>query len=122
MAKTVQELQLGFDRIEAAQACRNLMGKYSYFHTAMRNKEYVTLWADRDDDLLVMPWGYYKGIEGVRACYLQDHGDRSDLPHPQGRHDDALHGHRGAGGGRRRQNSQGLLDVPRARELLHPGL
>ena len=29
----------------------------------MRNKDYVQLWADRDDDLLVMPWGYYQGIE-----------------------------------------------------------
>ena len=25
-----------------------------------------------------MPWGYYLGIEGVRKCYLEDHGDRSD--------------------------------------------
>ena len=78
MARTVEELKLGFARVEAAQACRNLMGKYSYFHTAMRNKDYVKLWAERPDDLLVLPWGYYRGIEGVRACYLQDHGDRSD--------------------------------------------
>ena len=78
MAKTLDELKLGFDRIEAAHACRNLMGKYSYLHTAMRNKDYVQLWAQRDDDLLVMPWGYYQGIEGVRKCYLEDHGDRND--------------------------------------------
>ncbi len=76
--KTLDELKLGFDRIEAAHACRNLMGKYSYLHTAMRNKDYVQLWAQRDDDLLVMPWGYYQGIEGVRKCYLEDHGDRND--------------------------------------------
>ena len=78
MARTIEELKLGFERIAAAQACRNLMGKYSYYHTAMRNKDYVQLWADREDDLLVMPWGYYQGIEGVRKCYLQDHGDRND--------------------------------------------
>lgn len=78
MARTIEELELGFSRIAAAQACRNLMGRYSYYHTAMRHRDYVKLWAERDDCLLVMPWGYYKGIEGVRKCYLQDHGDRND--------------------------------------------
>ena len=58
MAKSYEELKLGFERMAAAQACRNLMGKYSYLHTAMRHREYVGLWADREDDLLVMPWGY----------------------------------------------------------------
>ena len=66
------------ERLEAAQACRNLMGKYCYYHCAFRNKEYVELWARRADDLLVMPWGEYRGFEGVKTCYLEDHGDRSD--------------------------------------------
>lgn len=78
MAKSYEELKLGFDRMAAAQACRNLMGKYSYLHTAMRHREYVGLWADREDDLLVMPWGYYKGKQGVVTCYVHDHGDRYD--------------------------------------------
>lgn len=54
------------------------MGKYSYLHTAMRNIDFMKLWANREDDILAMPWGYYLGIEGVRKCYLEDHGDRSD--------------------------------------------
>ena len=74
----LEELTRKLERLEAAQACRNLMGLYSYYHCAFRNQEYVGLWAKRDDDLLVMPWGYYQGIEGVRKCYLQDHGDRND--------------------------------------------
>ena len=78
MSRTYEELKAGFERIEAAQACRNLMGKYSYLHTAMRNIDFMNLWANRDDDILAMPWGYYLGIEGVRKCYLEDHGDRSD--------------------------------------------
>ncbi len=49
MARTIEELKLGFDRIATAQACRNLMGKYSCYHTAMRNKDYVRLWADIGD-------------------------------------------------------------------------
>lgn len=81
----LEELTQKLERLEAAQACRNLMGLYSYYHCAFRNKEYVELWAKRDDDLLVMPWGEYKGFEGIKACYLQDHGDRSD-PEVYARH------------------------------------
>ena len=74
----LEALDLRLQKIEAAEACRNLMGKYSYYHTAFRNNEYIELWAKRDDDLLIMPWGSYHGFEGVKACYLNDHGDRSD--------------------------------------------
>ena len=74
----LEQLTMKRERLEAVQACRNLMGKYSYYHTAFRNNEYIDLWAKRDDDLLVMPWGSYKGFEGVKACYLKDHGDRND--------------------------------------------
>lgn len=73
-----QDLLLRIERLEAAQACRNLMGKYSYYHTAFRNKEYIDLWAKRDDCMLIMPFGVYHGFEGVKACYMQDHGDRDD--------------------------------------------
>lgn len=76
--ETLELLTLKLERLEAIQACRNLMGKYSYYHTAFRNKEYIDLWAKREDDLLVMPWGSYKGFEGVKTCYMNDHGDRSD--------------------------------------------
>ena len=44
MSRTYEELKAGFERIEAAQACRNLMGKYSYLHTAMRNIDFMNLW------------------------------------------------------------------------------
>ena len=73
----LNELLREAERLEAYQACRNLMGKYSYLHTAFRNKEYVELWAKRDDDRLTMPFGVFKGWEGVRRCYVDIHGDRS---------------------------------------------
>ena len=76
--ETLELLTRKLERLEAVQACRNLMGKYSYYHTAFRNQEYIDLWAKREDDLLVMPWGSYQGYEGVKACYMKDHGDRSD--------------------------------------------
>ena len=69
-----EELKLGFARIQAAQDCRNLMAKYLYYHSAGRHAEYVDLWANRDDCALRMPWGQYNGIEGVRQCYLKEHG------------------------------------------------
>lgn len=71
-----EELRRRLDRIEAVRECRNLMASYSILHTAYRNVEFCRLWANRDDDLLLMPWGGYRGIEGVRKCYLEDHGDR----------------------------------------------
>lgn len=76
--ETLELLELKLERLEAAQACRNIMGKYSYYHTAFRNTEYVDLWAKREDALLVMPWGVYHGYEGVKTCYMTDHGDRND--------------------------------------------
>lgn len=78
LTKRLEEMEKYCQRLEAYQACSNLMGKYSYYHSAMRHKEYVELWARRDDCLLQMPWGIYDGYEGVKTCYLQDHGDRSD--------------------------------------------
>jgi hypothetical protein len=74
----LEQLERKLQKVEAQEACRNLMGRYSYFHTAFRNREYVELWAKREDDVLVMPWGTYEGFEGVKKCYLEDHGDRSD--------------------------------------------
>ena len=64
-------------RLEALQEIRNLMGRYSYLHSAFRNKEYAELWAKRDDDRLVMPFGKFVGWEAVRQCYAELNGDRS---------------------------------------------
>jgi len=76
---TAEELERRLDRMQAVQDCRNLMGIYSLLHTAYRNIEYCKYWANRDDDVLLMPWGAYYGIEGVKKCYLEDHGDRDDM-------------------------------------------
>lgn len=73
-----QALEKELDRQLAIHECKNLMGKVMYYGVAWLNKKMVTLWANRDDCLLEMPWGIYDGIEGVKRCYLQDFGDRSD--------------------------------------------
>jgi hypothetical protein len=73
-----EELLLQAERVEALQEIRNLMGKYSYLHSAFRNKEYVELWAKREDDVLIMPFGKFVGWEGIRHCYVDYHGDRNN--------------------------------------------
>ena len=78
MNERLENLMLEAERVEAAQASRNLMGKYSYLHTAFRNNEYVELWAKREDSWITMPFGRFEGWEGVRHCYVDIHGDRSE--------------------------------------------
>ena len=76
--KIREQLEHKLLKLEAQEACRNLMGRYSYYRTAFQSKEMVALWAKRDDDKLVTPWGSYQGHQGIEACYLEDIGDRSD--------------------------------------------
>ena len=76
--KMRQQLEQKLCKLEAQEACRNLMGRYSYYRTAFQNKEMVELWAKRDDDRLVMPFGKFVGWEAVRHCYVDLHGDRSN--------------------------------------------
>lgn len=69
-------LQRENDRLKAARECENLMSAYSYLGSAHRLRDYMQLWADREDSCLEMPWGVYEGYEGVCRCYLTDHTDR----------------------------------------------
>jgi hypothetical protein len=78
LERKLEEALHRIDRLEAAQACRNLMGKYSYYHTAFRNKDYMTLWAKREDSYFKFPFGQYIGYEAIAHCYLVEHGDRDD--------------------------------------------
>jgi len=43
--KNIDYVLLQIERLQALQDCRNLMGKYSYYHAASRNIDYVELWA-----------------------------------------------------------------------------
>ena len=77
---SLEELDHELDRLEAVQACRNLMGKYAFYHTAFRNIEYVNMWARREDTYYMFPFGEYFGWDGVEECYVSGgHGDRSVL-------------------------------------------
>ncbi len=73
----LNDLMLQAERLEAVQACRNLMGRYSYLHSAFRNKEFMELWSKRDDVSQTMPFGKFVGYEGVYQSYVGVHGDRN---------------------------------------------
>ena len=45
---TLEEMNLACERLEAAQACRNLVGKLSYFDSAFRMKDLLALWDNSD--------------------------------------------------------------------------
>ncbi len=78
MAVSLEELNKKVEKLRAIREIENIMGRYSFMHTALLHKDYLQYWSKRDDDILDMPWGGYSGYEGVERCYLEDHGDRYD--------------------------------------------
>lgn len=75
----IELVQKKLDRVEAVNACSNIMSRYVNYHAMFRHRDYVKFWAKRDDDILEMPWGKYYGYEGVCHCYLAHHQDRADF-------------------------------------------
>ena len=65
-------------RLAAAQACRNLIGRFQFCNASGLRRQLCELFADDTDTVLETPWGTYFGIEGVRRRYVTEHGDRSD--------------------------------------------
>ena len=74
---TLEELNLTCDRLEAAQACRNLVGKLSYFDSAFRTNDFIALWADTENAALELDGVSLKGFPAVKE-YLKKKGDRND--------------------------------------------
>lgn len=75
---TLEELNLTCDRLEAAQACRNLAGKLSYYSSAFRAKDILELWDHSADAALELPEGNYKGYDQTAAALKEICGERSD--------------------------------------------
>lgn len=74
---TLEEMNLACERLEAAQACRNLVGKLSYFDSAFRMKDLLALWDNSDEAELRLPDETHQGFEAVKAA-LEARGDRDD--------------------------------------------
>ena len=58
-------LELESEKARAYRDCHNIMSTYSYYHSASRHREYMELWAKRDDCTLEMPWGIYDGYDSI---------------------------------------------------------
>jgi hypothetical protein len=57
-------------RLEAAHQIQNVMGRYSYWHTANMHAECVDLFALNTPGVQAeMMWGVYSGADGIRRLY-----------------------------------------------------
>jgi hypothetical protein len=57
-------------RLEAIDQVRNVMGRYSWWHTANMHRECVSLFALRTPGVSAeMMWGIYLGADGIRRLY-----------------------------------------------------
>jgi len=57
-------------RLEAVHEIQNLMGRYSYWHTANMHRECLSLFAMKTPGVRAeMMWGVYEGPEGIRRLY-----------------------------------------------------
>ncbi|WP_427925075.1 nuclear transport factor 2 family protein [Streptomyces sp. cg40] len=57
-------------RMEAVHDIQNLMGRYSFLHSANMHEECLDLFAmDTPDVRAEMMWGVYEGPEGIKRCY-----------------------------------------------------
>lgn len=74
---TLEEMNLACDRLEAAQACRNLVGKLSYYDSAFRMKDLLALWDTSDEASIQLPGQTHQGFAAVKAA-LEAKGDRTD--------------------------------------------
>ena len=86
LKKEVAQLKHEKERLEAANICRNMVGRYLYYHSSYKHKEFVDMWTKHTPGtMLEMPWGVFYGYEGVCKCYLDQHCDYNDLETRRGR-------------------------------------
>lgn len=82
------KIQLKFERLEAVQEIQNIMGRYSYMHTAGLHKESGDLFALKTPGVRAeMMWGVYEGEAGIRRLYpgfheWADRDEGSGKPRP----------------------------------------
>jgi len=75
---TLEKLTLTARRLEAVNACRNLIGRFSFYNAGLRRKELCALFSRGEDTAVEAPWGVYEGYDGVYRRYVLEHGDRTD--------------------------------------------
>ena len=73
------ELERALTGRMAARACRNLMGRYCFYRTAMRGEDIMAMWSKAPDARCEMPWGVYDGWDSVRRRYVEEQPAHGDL-------------------------------------------
>jgi hypothetical protein len=79
--------QKEMERLKAVHEIQNLMGRYSFFHTAGMQEETTQLWARKTPGIRadVPSFGLYEGFEGIKRLYIGAHnyfeGDRIGQMH-----------------------------------------
>ena len=73
-------------RVEAVQEIQNLMGRYSYWHTANMHRECLDLFALKTPGVRAeMMWGVYEGADSLERLYPGFHawvdGDAKGVMH-----------------------------------------
>ena len=62
---TLEQLDLELDRLEAAEACRNIIGRMMFYHTAGHASGLLALWSQRGDEELVTANGRLTGFDRI---------------------------------------------------------
>lgn len=72
---TEKSLEEKIERLEAVHEIQNLMGRYSYYHTANMHEETVELWAKKTPGVRadIPSFGLYEGIEGIERLFVGAH-------------------------------------------------
>lgn len=70
--RTLEQLQLGYARVQAAETCRNIMADYKAKLAAGSYAAIPALYTD--SAVLQLPWGRYTGKAAIEKCF-RDHAD-----------------------------------------------
>jgi len=79
MERNQEQLERFLKKKLAARTCQNLIGRYCFYHSAMRGEDILNMWSKNSDTRIEMPWGVYDGPEGVRRRYLDEQPRHDDL-------------------------------------------
>ena len=70
MTEASDDLALRISRLEAVHQVQNVMGRYSFLHSANMHRESMELFAlDLPDVRAEMMWGVYEGRDGLERLY-----------------------------------------------------
>lgn len=80
LSRAVEELAAKVDRLEAARACSNLVGRWLFYLPSCRFEELCSLWAQHTAGTELEIHGFiYEGIKGVRQYFINENISHDDM-------------------------------------------